>query len=185
MTKWNIDPAHSQILFTIQHLHIAELAGRFNSFELDIETNGDTFSTTEQVSLLVKADSIDTNNGLRDESLRSRHLFDTSHYKSIRFIAHEFEPEDASSRNFHGVNPGPHKLKGELTIKDRTKKITVDVYYSGSTLDQDKKKRAGFYISTTIKRSDFNLELTDPLPVANHLVGDEIRIKCNLQLVRQ
>src|SRR5688572_23734561 len=108
--QWKIDPTHSEIQFKVKHLMISTVTGYFKSFDLNVETETDDFSTAKKIEFTALVDSIDTNNAQRDTHLKSADFFNSEEYAELRFVGSRYEGngEDA-------------KLHGDLSIKGVTK----------------------------------------------------------------
>ena len=173
-TKWKIDTAHSEIQFKVKHLMITTVTGHFRKFDLDVETNSDDFATAKKIGFTADIDSIDTNNAQRDAHLKSADFFNAEEYGQLRFVGTKYEP-----------NGDDAKLYGELTIKNITKPIILNVEHGGIVDDPWGQTKAGFTINAKISRKDFGLTW-DAVTEAGHVVvGDEIKIHAEVQLVKQ
>ncbi|MEO6490358.1 MAG: YceI family protein [Ferruginibacter sp.] len=172
--KWVIDPAHSEIEFKLKHLMVTNVKGRFNEFEASIYTTGDDFMTAE-ADCTIKAASIDTGSEDRDKHLRSADFFDVENYPQIHFEANSVENVD---------NDGSYELWGNLTIKGVSRKIKLDVEFGGVMKDPWGNEKAGFTINGKFNRKDWGLTWNAALEAGGVLVSDEVRISCEMQLVR-
>src|SRR5687768_16911570 len=113
-TKWKVDPAHAEVQFKVKHLMITTVTGYFKKFDLEVETEGDDFSTASRIEFTADVDSIDTNNAQRDVHLKSSDFFHADEHRQIRFVGKQFDVQGEEAR-----------LSGELTIRGVTKPITV------------------------------------------------------------
>ncbi len=145
-TKWALDPTHSEIGFKIRHLMISNVSGNFNKFNVDVETKGTDFENAK-VTASIDTASINTNNHQRDEHLRNADFFEVESHPSILFQSTRVEK--VGEENF--------KLHGNLTIKDTTKPVVLDVEYSGTAKDAWGNFKAGFTLSGKINRKDFGI----------------------------
>ena len=169
-TVWTNDDPHSQLGFTVTHLGIADVSGTFNDFDVTVESSKPDFSDAK-FKLTAKAASIDTRVDARDEHLRSADFFDVEKYPTIEFKSTSMEKS------------GEHKYKltGDLTLHGITKQVTMDLTYNGTIENpQSKKQTAGFQITGTIKRSDFNVGSGFPAP----MISDEVRIKADGEFIK-
>lgn len=171
--KWNLDPAHSEVTFKVKHMMITNVSGSFNDFSVEAETEGEDF-TKSTVSFTTKATSVNTNSEQRDGHLRSPEFFDTEKFPEIKFKATSYEK----------VSGEDYKLKGDLTIKDVTKNITLDVEYGGIQKDPWGNMKAGFTITGKINRKDFGLTWNAALETGGVMVSDDVKINCEIQLVK-
>lgn len=162
---WTNDDAHSQLSFTVSHLGIADVTGTFNDFDAKITSSKPDFSDAA-FELIAKTASIDTKVEDRDNHLRSADFFDVANYPNLKF--------KSTSVKKQGKNR--YKLKGNLTLNGVTKPVTMDLVYRGTVENpMSKKQTAGFQVTGTIKRSDFNLGSGFPAP----MISDEVRIKAD------
>jgi polyisoprenoid-binding protein YceI len=173
-TQWAIDPTHSEIQFKVKHLVISTVTGTFNSFEGTAETqNGEFEGANIQFSLDVA--SVDTNQEQRDEHLKSSDFFDAEKYPKITF----------QSTSFTKKGEGEYSLKGNLTIKDVTKEVELNVEHGGTAQDPYGNTKAGFEVTGKINRKEFGLTYSAVTETGGVLVGDEIKIIANVQVAKQ
>ncbi len=172
MTIWNIDPTHSEIQFKVKHLVISTVTGYFRSFNGTIESEGDSFEGAN-VTFEADVDSIDTNTEDRDNHLKSDDFFNAEKYPKLKF-------ESTSFKNISGDN---YELTGNLTIRDITKEVTLDVTHGGTVQDPYGQTKAGFELSGTINRKDFDLKWNAVTEAGNVVVGDKVNLYMNVQVV--
>jgi len=172
-TKWSIDQAHSEIAFKIRHLMIAHVKGSVKTFGASIYTTDKDF-TTVQVDLWIDASSINTGNVKRDEHLTGPDFFDVENYKQITFTSSNIEKPDKDDN---------HELWGELTIKGITKNITLNAAFGGIITDPWGNEKAGFTITGKFNRSDWGLTWNKPMEAGGIMIGDEINITCEMELI--
>jgi polyisoprenoid-binding protein YceI len=171
---WKIDPAHSEIEFKVKHLMITTVTGYFRKFDLLVETENEDFNTTKRIEFSADINSIDTNNEQRDTHLKSDDFFNAQAYPELRFVGKKYE------------SSGDHaKLHGDLTIRDITKPITLDVEFGGIVVDPWGQTKAGFTIKGKISRKEFNLRWNAVTEAGQVVVSDDIRIECDVQVVKQ
>ncbi len=172
MSTWNIDPSHSEIQFKVKHLVISTVTGYFRSFNGSIETEGDSF---EGANVTFEADinSIDTNNDDRDAHLKSDDFFNAEEFPQMKF-------ESTSFKNNGGDD---YELTGNLTIRDITKEITLDVTHGGTVDDPYGQTKAGFEITGAINRKEFDLKWNAVTEAGNVVVGDTVKLQMNVQVV--
>jgi len=171
--KWMIDHAHSDIEFKVKHLMITNVKGMFRKYELDASTIGNDF-TTADFEFRIDPNSIDTNNADRDKHLRSADFFDVENHGEITF----------RSGSVQRVTNDVYKLRGDLTIRGISKPIELDVEYTGSMTDPYGNQKAGFSIEGVINRKDWGLNWNAALEAGGWLVGDDVKINCDVQLIR-
>ncbi|MEO5674067.1 MAG: YceI family protein [Chitinophagales bacterium] len=174
-TKWGIDPAHSEIAFKVKHLMITNVKGVFKEFDASIYTTGEDFMTSE-IDFFLNPASIDTRDAKRDEHLKSEEFFDAENHKQITFTGDSYEKVD---------NDGSYTLFGNLTIKGITKKIKLDVEFGGVMKDPWGNHKAAFTVNGKINRKDWGLNWNTALEAGGILVGEDVSISCEVQLVKQ
>jgi polyisoprenoid-binding protein YceI len=173
-TKWIIDPTHSEIGFKIKHLMITNISGKFDSFEAEVQTEGEDFATA-QVEAKIKTASINTNNLQRDEHLRNSDFFEVDAHPEILFTSTKVEKID----NYNFL------LHGNLTLKGTTKPVKLNVEYSGTAKDTWGNQKAGFIITGKINRNDFGLNFNAALETGGLVLGEEVKINSEVQLIKQ
>ncbi|MFO7614052.1 MAG: YceI family protein [Bacteroidales bacterium] len=173
-TKWVLDPSHSEILFKVKHMMIANVKGEFRKFEAVAETDGHDFSNGS-VSVKIDAASIFTNNEDRDKHLRSADFFDAENHKELIFTGKKLAKVDDEN----------YKLTGMLSIKGIEREVTLDVEFGGINKDPWGNQRAGFSVSGSINRKDWGLNWNTVLETGGVLVSDEVKLSAEVQLVKQ
>ncbi|MCG3211534.1 MAG: hypothetical protein FOGNACKC_05180 [Anaerolineae bacterium] len=171
---WNIDPQHTQIEFSVRHMMISKVRGQFKSFEgtLDINTDNPAASS---VAGTIDVASIDTREPQRDAHLRSADFFDAEKYPKLSFRSSRIEP----------AGKGHYKVVGDLTIKDVTREVVFDVTDEGCAQDPWGNQRWGVSASTRLNRKDFGLTWNVALETGGWLVGDDVTITAEVELVKQ
>ncbi|MBP1650410.1 MAG: YceI family protein [Bacteroidetes bacterium] len=167
MTQWNIDPGHSQIGFKVKHLGIANVSGFFRAFSGTVQTDNENFEHAS-VTFTLEVQSIDTNNKERDGHLTSNIFFDAAQFPTI---------------TFNGVLAND-TLKGELTILNNTRPVTLQVEHTGSGIGRFNDHRAGFEINGKINRKDFGLNFHLLNDAGNLIVGDDVKLSGEIELIR-
>jgi polyisoprenoid-binding protein YceI len=173
-TFWKIDPAHSEIQFKVKHLMITTVTGYFRKFDLSVETEDEDFTQAKMVEFTAEANSIDTNSEQRDAHLRSADFFDVEKFGQIRYSGKVFERSGED-----------YLLTGDLTIRGVTKPVTVNVHFGGIVVDPYGQTKAGFEVTGKISRKEFGLVWNAMTEAGQVVVGDEIRLLCEIQLIRQ
>jgi len=173
-TKWVIDPTHSEIGFRIKHLMITNVSGKFDAFEAEVQTEGEDFATA-QIETRIKTASINTNNFQRDEHLRNSDYFEVDTHPDILFNSTRVEKIDEDNFVLHG----------DLTLKGTTRPVKLNVEFSGLTKDPWGGQRAGFIITGKINRNDFGLNFNAALEAGGLVLGEEVKINSEVQLVKQ
>ena len=174
ITKWSIDPMHSEVQFKVKHLVISTVSGFFRSFEGSMETETDDFENAA-INFALNIDSIDTNQTQRDEHLKSAEFFDAAQYPQITF----------KSTSFTKTDDEEYKLVGDLTIKGVTKQVTLDAEFGGSTDDFYGNTKAGFEVTGKINRKEFGLTWDGVTEAGSIVVGEDIKLLINIQFAKQ
>lgn len=170
VSTWQNDDAHSQLGFTVTHLGIADVSGTFNDFDVTIQSSKPDFSDA-RVELSAKTASIDTRVEARNNHLKSADFFDIEKYPVLSF----------KSTSLKKVGKNIFKLTGDLNLHGITKEVTLDLQYKGTVENpMSKKQTAGFQVTGTIQRSDFNLGNGFPPP----MISNEVRIKADGEFVQ-
>jgi polyisoprenoid-binding protein YceI len=172
--SWKIDAAHSEIHFSVKHMMITTVRGRFTEFSGEVELD-EAHPELTRVTVEMAAASIDTRNEQRDAHLRGPDFFNAAEYPFLRFISKRVEVIDKSSA----------RLIGDLTIRDVTSEVVLDVEYEGQAKSPWGSRTVGFTASTKINRKNWGLNWNVALETGGWLVGEEIKIGIDLQLVEQ
>lgn len=171
---WTIDPGHSRIGFSARHAMISTVRGSFNDVTGDVHVDVDDLDgSTATVAL--KAASVDTRNGQRDDHLRSPDFFDVERFPDITFV----------STNIEEIRERAYIVSGNLTIRDVTKQITIPLELGGVMVDAFGAVRAGFEGSRRVNRRDYGLEWNMPLDKGGVLVSEKIDLEFEISLVTQ
>ena len=171
-TKWNLDATHSEVTFKVKHLMISTVTGKFKVFEGQAESESDDFKNVKNIQFKADVKSIDTNNDQRDEHLRSADFFAADEHADLVFRAEKFD-----------VNSD--KLEGELTIRNTTKPVTLDVEFGGVVVDPYGQTKAGLTVSGKISRKEFGLTWDAVTEAGNVVVSDQVRLNAEVQFVKQ
>ena len=171
-TKWNIDPTHSEVTFKVKHLMISTVSGNFKVFEGSAESESDDFKSVKNIVFKADVKSINTNNDQRDEHLRSADFFAVDENSEMVFRANSFDVSN-------------DKLQGELTIRNTTKPVTLDVDYGGVVVDPYGQTKAGLTVSGKISRKEFGLTWDAVTEAGSVVVSDQVRINAEVQFVKQ
>jgi polyisoprenoid-binding protein YceI len=172
-TKWVLDPAHSKIGFKVKHLMISNVQGNFKEFEGQISTKGNNF-TTASIAVSFNSASIDTEIPDRDTHLKSVDFLDAAKYPKITF----------ESTGVKDLGDDIYELTGNLNIKGISKKVVLSVEYGGLMTDPWGNVKAGFSLTGKVNRKDWGLIWNATLETGGVLVGDEVKILCDIELAR-
>jgi polyisoprenoid-binding protein YceI len=173
-TKWVIDPQHSKIGFKVKHLMISSVLGNFKKFEGEVLTNGNDFNNAS-INISIEAASIDTEIADRNAHLKSADFFDVEKYPLLKFTNLSFEDSGDDT----------YELKGNLEIKGVAKPVKLNVEFGGVIKDPWGNEKAGFSIEGKINRKDWGLTWNTALETGGVLVGEDVKIICDIELSKQ
>jgi len=173
MATWQLDKAHTQTNFSAKHMMVTTVRGTFHDVDGTIELD-EADPTRSRASFRVGAASFDTNFGARDAHLRSADFFEAERYPEIHF----------RSTRIARAGKGQFTVTGDLTIRGTTKPVTLTVESGGRGKDPWGGERIGFSMATTINRKDFGLHWNQALEAGGVVVGNEVKISVELELVR-
>jgi len=173
-TTWKLDPTHSEVQFKVKHLMITTVTGYLKTFDLEVETEGDDFTKASRIEFTADIDSIDTNNQQRDKHLKSADFFDAASHAQLKFSGRDYNTDGDEGQ-----------LRGDLTIRGVTKPLTLKVEFGGIVVDPYGQTKAGFTVSGKISRKEFGLTWNAVTEAGQVVVSDDIRIHCEIQLVKQ
>ncbi len=169
---WQIDNSHSQIEFTVRHMMVSKTRGRFEQFAGTIE-GSEANPAAAKVDVTIDVSSLNTRDERRDGHLKSADFFDAETYPTITF----------KSTRVDVVNDRYATLVGDLTIRGVTKEVALAVEFAGKAKSPWGTTSAGFSATTTINRKDFGLTWNQTLETGGLLVGEEISIEIDLELL--
>lgn len=171
---WNIDVAHSLIEFSVRHMMLAKVKGTFGRFQGSITLEGDSLvPVAAEVS--IETASIDTGVQDRDNHLRSADFFDAEKFPKLVFKSRKMTPKGGDK----------YELEGDLTIRDVTRPITLDVTFEGRAKDPWGNERIGFSATGELDRRDYGLTWNAALETGGVLVGEKVRIHLEVEAIRQ
>jgi polyisoprenoid-binding protein YceI len=173
MATYKIDVAHSDILFKVKHLMINTVTGQFNSFDASMETENDDFSDAK-ISFTADVNSINTRNEQRDGHLKSDDFFNAEKFPQLVFKNGTLEKSGDT-----------YTLKGDMTIRDITQPITLQVDYMGTMVDPWGQTKIGFEAEGILKRKSFGLSWDTVTEAGGIVVSDEVKLQLNVQFVKQ
>jgi polyisoprenoid-binding protein YceI len=173
-TTWQVDPAHTHVEFAVKHLMIATVRGRFTDVTGTMIAAGDDFSRA-QIEATIGVASIDTHEPQRDGHLKSPDFFDAEKYPTLTFTSRRVEQRPHDSNQY--------LLVGDLTLHGITKEIVLDATLEGLTKDPYGNNRAGFSATGRINRIDFGLGWNQLLETGGVVVGEEVKISIDAEVV--
>ncbi len=172
--SWMIDSHHSQITFSVRHMMISNVRGRFENFSGTVNFDEDN-PAASTVDVQIDAASINTRDPQRDGHLKSPDFLDVEKYPMITYRSKRVEVVDDS----HG------KIFGDLTIRDVAKEVVLDVEYAGMMKSPFGTTNAGFSAIAQIYRKDWGLLWNVALETGGVLVGDVVNINIDLEIIKQ
>jgi polyisoprenoid-binding protein YceI len=171
--NWNIDQAHTGINFSIRHMVVSKVRGRFSKFTGAVRLD-EADPTLSSVEATIDASSVDTGVAQRDAHLRSADFFDVEVYRELLFQSSRIERRGDDR----------YLVTGNLTIRDVTREVGIEVEYAGKGVDPWGNERVAFTGKTAIERKDFGLGWNQVLEAGGVLVGDRVDIELDVQLVK-
>ncbi len=170
--NWSLDPTHSSVLFSIRHLGLAKVRGRFDRFDVTLDI-GSTLAET-RVEAAIDLDSIDTNNDDRDAHLRGTDFFSTERHPTMRFVSAHISGADDELQ-----------LRGLLTLNGLTRPVTLDVEFHGvQEMPGQNTRRVGFSAAGSLKRSEFGIDFgMMPLGIDKLALADDVKIELDLEFI--
>lgn len=172
-TQWNIDPMHSEINFKAKHMMITNVSGSFASFRATATTEGDDFSTA---SFEFEADIDSINTGVED---RDTHLKSDDFFNAMEFPVLKFKSTNIQQDGDDLI------IEGDMTIRDITKKVTLQAEFGGIAQDPYGQTKAGITVDGSINRKDFGLKWSAVTEAGSIVVSDKIRLQTEMQFVKQ
>lgn len=173
-TTWTVDKSHSKVGFSVSHLVITDVEGFFKDYDAQITTDGDDFSKAK-IDFTIKTASIFTDNNDRDNHLRADDFFNAEKYPAMTF----------KGKSMKKVGDKKYKLVGDLTIRDVTKQVELEVKYNGTVKDPWGNTKAGFKVKGEINRFDYNLKWNKAIETGSLVVGKDVELVIDLQLVKK
>ncbi len=172
--NWQVDGAHSAVNLTVRHMVISKVRGHFAKWNARLALDmGDL--TKSSVEVEIEAASIETGVAERDAHLRSPDFLDAGKYPTLRY----------RSRRVEVVSKDRIRVVGDLTIRDVTREVPLDVEVGGQGKDPWGNVRAGFAATTSINRKDFGLTWNQALETGGVLVADRVDIEIEIEAVQQ
>lgn len=162
-----LDISHSNVGFKVKHMVVSTVTGKFNDFSGQFDVDNGVFKSLEGT---IDASSINTGIQKRDDHLRSDDFLGADKFKNIKFVMKKATPD---------------KIIGDLTIRDITKEVTLDLDYGGAVKDPWGGERVGFTLEGKISRKAFGLKWNDLVETGGAIVGDEIRLVVEIEGIAQ
>jgi polyisoprenoid-binding protein YceI len=169
---WTVDPSHSEVGFSVRHLAVAKVKGTFETFEAVVTLAEDPLQSS--VTASIDLSSINTRDEQRDGHLKSGDFFDVGTHPQMTFASTSVTPTREG-----------HKVVGELTVKDVTRTVELDLEFNGIGPDPWGGTRAGFSAETEISRKDFGIDFNIPMDGGGVVIGDKIKVFLEVEAVLQ
>ncbi|MFB9902589.1 YceI family protein [Allokutzneria oryzae] len=169
---WAIDPVHSSVEFSVRHMMVSKVRGRFTSFSGELVTGENPLES--RVTASIDLTSINTNNEQRDAHIRSKDFFDVETFPEMTYRSTGLRADGES-----------FVLSGELTLHGVTREVPLALELNGFGPDAYGGTRAGFSATATISRNDFGIDIAMPMDGGGVVVGDKVQIFLEIQAVLQ
>jgi polyisoprenoid-binding protein YceI len=170
-TRWELDPAHSELGFRAKHLLIATTKGKFTDYKVTVLSDKADF-TDAKIEVIAKVKSIFTDNNDRDNHLRSGDFFDAEKYPELKFVG----------KSVKKVSGNKYKVTGDLTIKNVTKTVTLDMEFGGVVKDPWGNTKAGFTLTGELNRFDYGLAWNKAIESGGFVVDKMIKLDIEIEL---
>ena len=177
MATFAIDPAHTDVLFSAKHMMVTTVRGTFTDVSGSIDID-ETEPTASKAALSVKAASVDTGFGARDNHLRSDDFFAVETFPEIRVVSTKIQPRTGKT----GKSGNEFVVTADVTIKDVTRSVDFDVEFLGFYTGMDGSRRAGFSAKAKVNRKDWGLDWNVALEAGGWLVGDQIKLDVDVAI---
>ena len=172
--NWQVDGAHSTVNLAVRHMVISKVRGRFGKWSAKLQLDTAELARSS-VEVDIEAASIETGVADRDAHLRSPDFLDAAKYPTLRY----------RSRRVEAVSKERLRVVGDLTIRDVTREVVLDVEYGGQGKDPWGNTRVGFTATTALNRKDFGLTWNQALETGGVLVADRVDVEIELQAIKQ
>lgn len=172
--SWQVDGAHSAVNLTVRHMVISKVHGKFTRWNAKLEVDTADLARSS-VEVEIEAASIDTGVADRDNHLRSPDFLDAQKYPTLRY----------RSRRVEALSKDRLRVVGDLTIRDVTREVVLDVEYGGQGKDPWGNQRVGFSATASLNRKDYGLTWNQALETGGVLVADRVDVAIELEAIRQ
>lgn len=173
-SAWKTDASHSSVKFTVSHLTVSEVEGKFKVFDGSITAPSGDFNNAK-INFSVDVNSVNTDDENRDKHLKSEDFFNAEKFPAMTF----------TSTSFKKMKGDIYYLEGNLTIRDVTKKVKFAVLYGGTVKDPWGNIKTGFKATSKISRKEYGLKWNKLTEAGGAVVGDEVSIALNLEFAKQ
>ncbi len=166
---WKADKVHSKVGFSVSHLVVSEVEGKFSDYDATLTT--DATGKLEKVDAVIKVASITTDNADRDKHLKSDDFFAAEKYPELTFV----------SKSIKATGKNNYKITGDLTMRGVTKSVTLDTKFNGEIKDPWGNTKSGWVATTTVNRFDYGLQWNKALEAGGLVVGKDVDISLKLE----
>jgi len=174
-TKWTIDPTHAEVGFSVRHMMIATVRGRFGAVNGTVIVDEQN-PKNSKVDVTIDARSVDTRQEMRDNHLRSPDFFDVEQFPNLHFVSKRIEGDPRK---------GEFRVIGDMTIRGATHEVELKATLEGEGKDPWGNERAGFSASGKLNRSEFGLNWNQALETGGVIVSDEVKLAIDVEVVKQ
>ncbi len=171
---WQLDPVHSGVEFSVRHMMIANVRGKFAKYSIDFHGDFGDLEHSE-VSVTIDASSIDTGEEKRDAHLRSDDFFGVEKYREIKF----------QSSSIRKVSDNEYDISGILHIKGISRQVSLHGTFEGQLVDPYGNLRAGVTVSGEITREDFGIKYNSILETGGVLLGSKVKFEAHIEIIRR
>ncbi len=172
--NWALDPTHSEVGFKIRHMMFSNVSGKFDEINATAVADGDSLEDAK-ISFTAKTSSINTGNADRDTHLKSADFFDAETNPEVTF----------ESTSFKSIDDNTFELKGNLNMHGISNPVTLNVEFGGIGKDPWGNIKSAFSVTGKLNRKEWGLNWNAALEAGGVLVSDEVRIECEIQMVKQ
>lgn len=165
---WQVDPAHSHVGFSVRHMGVGSVRGRFENFEAQVDIEG---GKLKAVDAKIDVNSVNTRQEMRDGHLKSPDFFDAATHPTIGFKSKRVEP----------ASDGTFKVLGDLSIRGVTREVTLEGEMSEVIKDPYGNQRVGLSAQGSIIRKDFDLNYNSILEAGGLVVGDRVKLDIEVE----
>lgn len=166
---WKPDKVHSNVGFSVTHLVISEVEGKFSDYDATLIT--DAKGKPEKIDAVIKVASITTDNADRDKHLRSDDFFAAEKYPELTFV----------SKSIKSTGKNSYKITGDLTMRGVTKTVTLNAKFNGEVKDPWGNTKSGWSATTSVNRFDYGLQWNKAIETGGLVVGKDVTINLKLE----
>ncbi len=170
VSTWNLDKSHSEITFSVRHMMIANVRGRFNEFDAVVTADPANLAGA-QATITINAASVDTKDEGRDGHLKSPDFFNVEQHPNLTFKVTKIESKNGEE----------YEITGDMTIAGVTKPVTLKGEISGPVKDPWGNQKMAVSAGGSLNRSDFGLTWNAALEAGGVLVSDTVKLNVELE----